>query len=293
MRRIYDKKHACYYCGHLYCKIARHYELKHKTEREVAITLSFNKGSATRKKYIEKLRSLGDYHHNLTVVETGEGELIIKRRPSLDEKCNADDFLPCNRCLVFIKRMDLWKHIKSCKFKSADGGGPKYQKVQQKAKLLLQPQNSSNDNSTILETLFLNMKKDEVTLIAKNDWLIMEIGLFLVEKHGQNQHHLISQKMRELSRFLIELRSSDLHPNDQLSDFIKPAKFDVVVTAVKNLSKFQFQDGAQRVATPSLSLKIGHSLKKCVTIIRDKAFHRGDKDLQEDADNSEKLLESE
>lgn len=50
--------------------------------------------------------------------------------------------------------------------------------------------------------------------------------------------------------------------NAQLSDFIKPEKFDVVVSVVKNLSKFQFQEGVQRVATPSLSLKVGHSLKK-------------------------------
>lgn len=47
------------------------------------------------------------------------------------------------------------------------------------------------------------------------------------------------------------------------------------------------------MATPSLSLKLSHSLKKCVHILRDQALRRKDKDLQEDADNFEKLLESE
>ena len=28
-RRVYDKRQACYYCGTLLFKIARHYELKH------------------------------------------------------------------------------------------------------------------------------------------------------------------------------------------------------------------------------------------------------------------------
>lgn len=291
--RVYDKKQACYYCGKLCSKIARHYEHKHQTEREVAIALSFNKGSPTRKKHLEKLRLLGNFHHNLNVLETDKGELILKRRPSSDKRCNPDDFLPCKHCLAFMKRQELWKHMKCCKFKPEGDDAPRYQKVQAKAKLLLNPAASSSDNHSILSRLFSTMKRDEVTLIAKNDWLIKEVGLFLVEKHGEKQQHLTSQKMRELARLLTELRAADFSPNGQLSDFIKPVKFDVVVNAVKSLSKFQFQDGAQRVATPSLSLKVGHSLKKCVAILRGQAFRTKDKDLQEDADNFEKLLDSE
>jgi len=41
---------ACFYCGDLVSKIARHYELKPMTEKEVAIALSFNKESPSRKK---------------------------------------------------------------------------------------------------------------------------------------------------------------------------------------------------------------------------------------------------
>lgn len=39
--------------------------------------------------------------------------------------------------------------------------------------------------------------------------------------------------------------------------------------------------------------KVGHSLKKCVSILWGQAFRRKDKDLQEDADNFEKLSDSE
>ena len=53
--RIYDKRQACYYCGKLFTKIARHYEQKHESEREVTIALSFNKVSPNRKKHLEKL----------------------------------------------------------------------------------------------------------------------------------------------------------------------------------------------------------------------------------------------
>lgn len=224
-------------------------------------------------------------------METGKGELILKRRPSSAEKCIPGDYLPCSHCLGFFKRQELWKHMKSC----GPDDAPKCQKVQAKAKLLLLNSTvvSSSDNNSILSQVFSTMRSDEVSLIAKNDWLIKEVGLFLVEKHGEKQQHLIFQKMRELARLLTELRAADFSPNAQLSDFIKPEKFDVVVSAVKNLSKFQVQEGVQRVATPSLSLKVGHSLKKCVSILRGQAFRRKDKDLQEDVDNFEKLLDSE
>lgn len=291
-RRVYDKKQACFYCGVLVSKIARHYELKHMAEKEVAIALSFNKGSPSRKKHLEKLRLLGNYHHNLTVMETGKGELIVYRRPTSGKGCNPSDFLPCNFCLGFIKRQELWKHVKSCKFKPDENEVPKYQKVQEKAKLLLFPAICS-DSSNVLSKLFAAMKSDEVTLVARNDWLIKELGVLLIEKHGDKQNHFVSQKMRELARLLLQLRTTSASLDAQLSDFIKPGEFDVVVSGVKALSKFNSEDGVQHVAIPSLSLKIGHSLKKCVNILQGHALRRKDKELQEDVGNFEKLIESE
>ena len=62
------------------------------TEKEVAIALSFNKGSPSSKKHLEKLRPLGNYHYNLTVMETGKGELIVYRRPKSGKGCNPFGF---------------------------------------------------------------------------------------------------------------------------------------------------------------------------------------------------------
>ena len=138
---VYNKRQTCYYCGTLICKIARHHELKHQSEREVAIALSFNKGTKERKRHLEKLPLLGNYHQNLTVLETGKGELIVMRRPSSSaEKSSPEDFLPCPSCCSFLKRQDLWKHAKSCKFRPEHmKDAPKYQKVQRNAKLMLFP----------------------------------------------------------------------------------------------------------------------------------------------------------
>lgn len=159
---------------------------------------------------------------------------------------------------------------------------PKYQKVQENAKLLLFPAICS-DSSNILSKLFATMKSHEVTLEARNDWLIKELGALLIEKHGEKQNHFVSQKMREPARLLLQLHKASASLDTQLSDFIKPGEFDVVVSAVKVLSKFHSEDSVQHVGTPSLSLKIG----------RGHALRRKDKKLQEDVDNFEKLIESE
>ena len=144
--RTYDKRQACYYCEKLYSKIARHYVQQHEREREVRIALSFHKGSPNRKKQLEKLRLLGNYHHNLRVLQSKQGELIVSRRPSTSKRCNPNDFLPCSHCLGFIRRQELWKHVKSGKFKPEDIETPKYQKVQEKSKLLLYPVKGDDDH---------------------------------------------------------------------------------------------------------------------------------------------------
>ena len=293
--RIYDKKQACYYCAKLVNKVSRHYELIHPSEKEVAVAMSFNKGSRSRKNHLEKLRHLGNYHHNLTVLETGNGELIVARRPSDSDskKIQPGDFLPCEFCLAFIRRHELWKHVNSCKFKKENIIIPKYQKKQEKAKLMLFPAISSDTSGRLLSKVFATMKSDEISIAARNDWLIKEVGIMLVEKYGEKQNSLISQKMRELSRLLVQLRAKDASPASQLSDFIKPGRFDDIVSAVKSISKFHFEKGVQNVATPSLSLKIGHSLKKCINILRGHALRRKDTILEEDVNNFEKLIESE
>ena len=118
----------------------------------------------------------------------------------------------------------------------------------------------SSDN-IILSRVFSTVESDEVSLRAKNDWLIKEVGLSLIEKHGEKQQHLSSQKMRELARLLGELGAADFRPDGHLSDFIKRGKFDFVFSAVKSISKFQFQKGVRELLPPHCLLRLAIHLK--------------------------------
>ena len=97
--------------------------------------------------------------------------------------------------------------------------------------------------------------------------------------------------MRQLARFLIILPRK--LPKSNLEGYLKPEKFDELVEAVKMMCSFKEEDGGTKVGTPSLALKLGHSLKKCVYILWGQAVRSKDKEREESASNLEKLLERE
>lgn len=223
------------------------------------------------------------------------------RRPGEDEDCSQDDYLPCTHCLGFVKRNDLWRHNKACTFKSGDkddktdeedGDYMKCQKLQAKSKLLVLPSICPGKSSPFQEVV-ASMRSDHITLVARNDSIISAFGAMMVEKLGTRRSHDISQNMRNVARLLISLREAEHNENAQLSQFLRPDKFDVVVQCVMDISKFDVKMGEKQVGTPSLALHVGHSLKKCVGIVRGKALREKDKGLLEDVEHFEKLMEAE
>lgn len=71
------------------------------------------------------------------------------------------------------------------------------------------------------------------------------------------------------------------------SSLISLSLTSLMSLSVRKISDFHFKEGVQNVATPSMSLKLGHSLKKCVHILRGHALRRKDTELQTDADDFE------
>ncbi|CAB3987135.1 uncharacterized protein LOC110043873 [Paramuricea clavata] len=291
--RSYDKRQACFYCGELCSKVSRHIFRKHNNEIEVKSILGLKKESQERKDRLEKLRLEANFHHNQSVIETGEGELILLRRPNNDlPVCNNEDFLPCRYCLGYLKRLLLWKHNLVCKFKPSESKKPGYAKVQKEAKMMITPSITNEENEN-LNRVFATMKSDNISSVAKNDWLIKQVGCILVDKHGSKPTAVVSQTMREMGRLLVQLRELEFAPYADLLAFIKPEKFDTVVKAVKEICKFQMHDGNQTVGTPSFGLKLGHHLKKCAATVRAKGIRTRDRNIQEDANNFETLMEQE
>lgn len=94
---------------------------------------------------------------------------------------------------------------------------------------------------------------DKVSHAVKNDPLICEFGDRLLERHGGDgsKDGHVSQKMRELGRFLLAAKSLD-HKVQTLEDVLVPPKFSLAVAAAKKASGFT--KSKYRYSTPSLAL---------------------------------------
>ena len=60
---------------------------------------------------------VGDCYHNIQVLDTKKGSLIIKRRPTQEEFVSQlgapEDHTPYPGCLGFVLKRDLWRHAKN------------------------------------------------------------------------------------------------------------------------------------------------------------------------------------
>jgi hypothetical protein len=156
----------------------------------------------------------------------------------------------------------------------------KRRKIQPEARLLLP--SSIEASKGLKENVISRMAGDEITIVARNDPLIIKLGEKLYQRHGSQRHLFahISQKMRELGRFLISARRNDadvIH----LCDIIDPRKFPLAVKATQYLCKFN--EETNKYLNPALALKIGHLLKKSAKIQRTEALNQGDLLLKEKA----------
>ncbi|XP_052248168.1 uncharacterized protein LOC127856165 isoform X10 [Dreissena polymorpha] len=275
--RKWDKTQYCLFCEKGYTNITKHYLKSHKTETEVQKILCMPIKSKERTAKWTRLRNAGNYKHNVSVLKEESGEFVVVARQSHDTK--PEDYLPCDDCLGFFQREGLWRHKQVCPLRT---GKQKSRRVQADAALLLPASNTIH--AGLKENVFGKMVKDEVTLAARNDTIILKVGEKLYQKHGHLPHLYshISQKMRELGRFLICSKTQDLSICC-LNDILRPEKFPLAVQSTKALC--EFNEVTNSYKNPSLALKIGHLLKKCSKVAKSEALINGDVERGSRADN--------
>lgn len=114
--------------------------------------------------------------------------------------------------------------------------------------------------SGILESL----KADEISLTAKRDKTICEVGRQYVKSHKDK--HLVSvarRYMRRLSRLLLEARKIENNSQLTLLSILHPSKFRTVVNATRNIAQYDVKN--QSFNSPSLALQMGTLIKKAIS----------------------------
>lgn len=276
------KRQFCLYCKKPYVKMARHLSQKHASEADVARALSFRKGSKKRLLLFEQLLKKGNYQHNVEVLKNGSGEVITSKRSTKDY--SVDVYLPCQYCLAFYVRHDLWRHERCCKMRT--DGNPVCLKRTASSKLLPLQGSVSED----LEEAIHSMKQDNVLHHIREDALICKYGARLFVQLGHSKKHQIyvTQKMRELARLMLTVKELD-GSVQYLHHVCTPSRFDLVIKGAKMVCGFD--ETLSKFEKPSLVLKIGSSIRQAAEIICGEKVMEGDAETVADVKEFIGLLE--
>jgi hypothetical protein len=249
------------------------------------------KDCGRRRREMDRLRLLGDYHNNLEVLRQKQGSLIVVRRPT--QVAQYTDYLPCRSCLGFFVKSDLWRHCISCKFSD---GTPSDCNWQKQGAMLIAPviYTAACLGPAMVRTLSA-MYRDDISTVVKNDPLILTYGELISRNKKVSQMRCVSARLRLLARLLIRLRKSCQLPDASLSDFIRADMFDNVVSAVLDESQCQSatETSAIKLSAPSIALKTGYSLRTCCDLLHNKALREYDGISQQNVEYFTRLFDSE
>ncbi|XP_054863090.1 uncharacterized protein LOC118469983 [Amphiprion ocellaris] len=280
-----SSKNYCYVCGKPQSKISRHLKT-HTTHAEIVHAFSLPEHSKERKILLEKMRNKGNFQHNTAVLQDGTGPLKVKRKPKVSDVTGK--FIHCMYCQGLFIRKELWRHVRrcSCKPESED-----LDKEPGRTRVLglaaAQESASCQQISSGVWKLLSVMKQDEVASVVRNDLSIIQFAQSLYNRHGQDptKYEYMRQKLREVGRLMLCLRTEfSIH---NLEEAVKPANFQRVVQAVKKVSGFDEENLCFQ--TPSLALKLGHTLRKICDIIHCRALMAEDEELIKSTETFKKL----
>ena len=283
----WNKKHYCPICNKNVIKMARHLQQMHEEEIEVKRATSYPSNSRQRKECFDSLRNRGNFIHNQTVVKLGKGTILPKRRSRNNHLC-ADSYTPCFHCKQFFKKTILWSHERKCKQNLEKA---RSRKVLMRSSMIISEESEDPTLKTsFTEKILYGMICDEVTKSAVSDPLIIKLGETLFKKVNKpHSVNYVRQRMRQTARLLNKIKEFD-SSIEKLQDALKPSKFDLIVKAVKECSKFDETSGMY--TTAGLALKIGYNLDKCSLILISNAIKVGNRNLQEETENFMRLKES-
>ncbi|KAL1448358.1 hypothetical protein WDU94_008894 [Cyamophila willieti] len=245
------QKHFCKYCKKKVSQLPRHLRSVHQNEKEIANIKYMSPKRKSRKWKI--LRKTGAILYNESCTDDNS---IICSRPG--NTTNPKDYGKCEKCNCFYLLSALQKHFSRCK----------------RSKMAYELTQFPIDDAMLIENVLNNMIKDEIFEIVSKDELILKFGSRILSKNTKDTHifHHTSVKMRELGRLVFEVRK---HNNIQcLQELINPKHFKSIVQAAKDIAEFNNMTNTFKI--PSLVLKLGFSLEKCISILELEASYAED-----------------
>ncbi|XP_065940226.1 uncharacterized protein [Magallana gigas] len=214
--RTYDLVHSCMFCHDLYSNIQTHIENKHANKKEVQEIKTMKQKKEfcnTEEKTdlmkeinrkVTLIRNKGDNIHNMSVLQKGEGEILLSRRTQ--NKFSLKQYGPCPECFEWIQlEKSVATHRTSCPaFKTGSY-------FQSKGSVIIQAKVMAGkiipESSKILQKEVLPaMRRDSITDCVLEDHIILMLGDIWLSKNIDNKRkrkHYASYHMRLAGRLLL------------------------------------------------------------------------------------------
>lgn len=261
------RKHCCVYCDLLVNNFARHLKRQHSDEIEVQKFLSMEMNNPKRKQFIDKIRKEGDFCSG-KLIPVQEKKIKVNTKSAEEDNSESEEdkstceLLPCTHCRGYYARKTLRRHVKRCHFnKKTDTS--KRTRPQGEGHTLMADHFGPNDplrTSGVLKTL----KPDEISLVAKRDKIICEVGRKYIKSHREKHLSMVARRyMRRLARLLIEIRKIENNKSLSLLSILHPSKFRAIVQATRSICSYD--SSSKTFKTPSLALQMGTMIKKAIS----------------------------
>lgn len=241
------------------------------------------------------IRNKGDNIHNMSVLQKGEGEILLSRRTQ--NKFSLKQYGPCPECFEWIQlEKSVATHRTSCPaFKTGSY-------FQSKGSVIIQAKVMAGkiipESSKILQKKVLPaMRRDSITDCVLEDHIILMLGDIWLSKNIDNKRkrkHYASYHMRLAGRLLLLVRETT-NLSLSMSDFLVPKYFDVFVSyALKACDGVDKEESDEYdLDHPSTALKIGFDLCRLASVKLGNSIKSGEEQGRLDASNFLNLMKLE
>ena len=252
-KRDWTKPASCNFCDHMTTSsnITKHMLTKHRREIEIQEILSLPMKSKERKNKLEYLRNKANFKHNNAVLSVGKGTLIPWRCPTDSGPVDPKDYIPCEFCLGFFLRKELWRHQQKCSLRKDCKRG---RRVISRSELLLSP--AENCSNGLKENVLAGLANDSVSEAVKKDSLILAYGERLYQKNGHRRHKWngIRQKLRQMARLVIHVQSINTSLR-YLASLFDTTQFPTVISAVRALCGYSSESNKFQEPIPCFEIR--------------------------------------
>ncbi|XP_066590664.1 uncharacterized protein [Prorops nasuta] len=250
-----NKFSFCYYCQTKQQKIARHLEIKHKSEPDVQKFILLPKNCQERKEIIATIRKKGNFLYN-TDENFNQGTLIVARRVMANKNKTAENFVACANCKGFYAENSIRIHFAKCV-----GRNSKNKRVVNVLGRAIVGKIHNRASNTVRTRLFPVLREDDITRLVRYDSLVILYANKMCEKYKNSDHHfnMIRARIRLIGRFLKTVMSFEKDITDLASVF-DPKYVDNVINTIN--IEAGLNEAKTSYKTPSVAFALGTLLKK-------------------------------